>query len=120
MRPCNFVNRSSHKEHTGNKGDGKTKEGNGVWGAETDWPATKIGRGGGICLTRAGGGGKRRGHVFGKRQEMSMHRSLKSASKVATRRNVLKRFERIEVLKEAGKWKEGDRGRGLPKTKPPM
>ena len=26
---------------------------------------------------------------------MSMHRSLKAASKVATRRNVLKRFERI-------------------------
>jgi small basic protein (TIGR04137 family) len=51
---------------------------------------------------------------------MSMHRSLKSASKVATRRNVLKRFERIEVMKAAGKWKVGDRGRGLPKTKPPV
>jgi len=48
---------------------------------------------------------------------MSMHRSLKGASKVAARRNVLKRFERIEVMKAAGKWKEGDRGRGLPKTK---
>ena len=45
---------------------------------------------------------------------MSMHRSLKGASKVAARRNVLKRFERIEVMKAAGKWKEGDRGRGLP------
>ena len=32
---------------------------------------------------------------------MSMHRSLKAASKVATRRNVLKRFERIEVMKAA-------------------
>ena len=51
---------------------------------------------------------------------MSMHRSLKSASKVAARRNVLKRFERIEVLKAEGRWKEGDRGRGLPKTKPPV
>ncbi len=51
---------------------------------------------------------------------MSMHRSFKSASKVATRRNVLKRFERIEVLKAEGKWKVGDRGRGLPKTKPPV
>lgn len=51
---------------------------------------------------------------------MSLHRSLKSASKVATRRNVLKRFERIEILKAAGKWQEGaSRGRGLPKTKPP-
>ncbi len=49
---------------------------------------------------------------------MSMHRSLKAASKVRTRRNVMKRFERIEVLKADGRWKEGDRGRGLPKTKP--
>ena len=38
----------------------------------------------------------------------------------ATRRNVLKRFERIELMKAAGKWKEGDRGRGLPKTKKPV
>ena len=51
---------------------------------------------------------------------MSMHRSLKGADKVAAKRNVLKRFERIEVLKGAGRWKEGDRGRGLPKTKPPV
>ena len=51
---------------------------------------------------------------------MSMSRSLKSANQVATKRNVLKRFERIEVLKGNGKWKDGDRGRGLPKTKPPM
>ena len=50
---------------------------------------------------------------------MSMHRSLKAGSKVASRRNVLKRFERVEVLKKEGRWKEGDRGRGLPKTKPP-
>ena len=71
-------------------------------------------------MTWGRGGGKRRGHVFERGKKMSMHRSLKSASKVATRRNVLKRFERIEVLKGAGKWKEGDRGRGLPKTKPPM
>ena len=49
---------------------------------------------------------------------MSMHRSLKSASKVTTRRNVLKRHERIEILKAEGEWKAGDRGRGLPKTKP--
>ena len=51
---------------------------------------------------------------------MSMHRSSKSANKVATRRNVLKRFERIEIMKAAGKWKAGDRGRGLPKTKAPI
>ncbi len=48
---------------------------------------------------------------------MSQHRSLKSASKIVTRRNVLKRFERIDVLKERGKWKDGDRGLGLQKTK---
>ncbi len=49
---------------------------------------------------------------------MSMHRSLKSSSKIATRRNVLKRFERVELLKTRGKWKDGDRALGLPKTKP--
>ncbi len=49
---------------------------------------------------------------------MSVHRSLKSASRIATKRNVLKRFERIEILKKKGKWKEGDRALGLPKTKP--
>ena len=50
---------------------------------------------------------------------MSMHPSLKSATKIATKRNVLKRFERIDILKEEGKWKAGDRALGLPKTKPP-
>ena len=49
---------------------------------------------------------------------MSMHSSLKSANKIKTKRNVLKRFERIELMKKRGDWKEGDRGIGLPKTKP--
>jgi len=49
---------------------------------------------------------------------MSQHRSLKSGSKIAVRRNVLKRFERIDILRERGQWKDGDRGLGLPKTKP--
>ena len=48
---------------------------------------------------------------------MSMHSSLKSASKIATKRNVLKRFERVDLMKTRGKWKEGDRAFGLPKTK---
>jgi small basic protein (TIGR04137 family) len=48
---------------------------------------------------------------------MSMHPSLKAASKIAAKRNVLKRFERIDVLRKRGKWKEGDRAYGLPKTK---
>jgi small basic protein (TIGR04137 family) len=49
---------------------------------------------------------------------MSQHSSLKSVRKIAVKRNVLKRFERIDLLKARGKWKEGDRGLGLPKTKP--
>ena len=49
---------------------------------------------------------------------MTQHRSLKAADKIAAKRNVLKRFERIDILRERGKWKEGDRAFGLPKTKP--
>jgi small basic protein (TIGR04137 family) len=30
----------------------------------------------------------------------------------------MKRFERIEVLKKRGQWKDGDRITGLRKTKP--
>jgi len=48
---------------------------------------------------------------------MTMHSSLKSASKIAAKRNVMKRFERIDILRKNGKWKEGDRAYGLPKTK---
>ena len=48
---------------------------------------------------------------------MSMHSSLKSANKIATKRNVLKRYERIDVMIKKGKWKQGDRAFGLPKTK---
>ena len=48
---------------------------------------------------------------------MSMHPSLKMATRIATKRNVLKRYERIEILKKQGKWKDGDRAHGLPKTK---
>ena len=49
---------------------------------------------------------------------MSQHTSLKGNSKVSAKRNVLKRFERIELLKQRGQWKEGDRGQGLRKNKP--
>lgn len=49
---------------------------------------------------------------------MSQHRSLKGSSKIAAKRNVLKRFERVEILKRQGRWKEGQRVFGLPKTKP--
>ena len=49
---------------------------------------------------------------------MSQHRSLKGASTIAAKRNVLKRFERVEVLKRRGHWKQGDKVLGLRKTKP--
>ncbi len=48
---------------------------------------------------------------------MTQHASLKSAQKIQARRNVLKRFERVEVLKKQGRWKTGQRVFGLPKTK---
>jgi small basic protein (TIGR04137 family) len=49
---------------------------------------------------------------------MSQHRSLRAASTTGAKRNVLKRFERIEILKKRGSWKSGDRVTGLRKTKP--
>ena len=49
---------------------------------------------------------------------MSQHRSLSSSSTIAAKRNVLKRFERVDLLKKRGQWKEGDRITGLRKTKP--
>ena len=49
---------------------------------------------------------------------MSQHRSLRAAAKLGGKRNVLKRFERTELLKQRGQWKDGDRITGLRKTKP--
>lgn len=49
---------------------------------------------------------------------MSQHSSLKSSGGLVVKRNVLKRFERVELLKKRGQWKEGDRIVGLRKTKP--
>jgi small basic protein (TIGR04137 family) len=50
---------------------------------------------------------------------MSQHPSLKRAAQsLAAKRNVLKRFERVKILKRLGRWKEGDRVLGLPKTPP--
>lgn len=48
---------------------------------------------------------------------MSRHPSLKGSTKIIKKRNVLKRFERIDKLSEEGRWKEGDKALGLPKTK---
>ncbi len=49
---------------------------------------------------------------------MSQHNSLQGAKGIVVKRNVLKRFERVAVLKKRGQWKEGDRVQGLRKTKP--
>lgn len=48
---------------------------------------------------------------------MSQHSSLRGSTSLAAKRNVLKRFERVEILKKRGQWKEGDRITGLRKTK---
>ncbi len=50
---------------------------------------------------------------------MSQHRSLRASSTLGAKRNVLKRFERVALLKERGAWKDGERVTGLRKTKPP-
>ncbi len=48
---------------------------------------------------------------------MSLDKSLKSAASLSRHRNVLTRHERIEVLKEEGRWQEGDSNPiGLPKV----
>ncbi len=49
---------------------------------------------------------------------MSQHKSLQGTSGIVIKRNVLKRFERIDLLKKRGHWKAGDRVQGLRKTKP--
>lgn len=49
---------------------------------------------------------------------MSQHPSFKSSSSLLIRRNVLKRFERVELLRKRGEWKEGDSVFSLRKTKP--
>jgi len=48
---------------------------------------------------------------------MSQHPSLKSGGTAGAKRSVMKRFERVQVLKKRGEWKEGDRVLGLKKTK---
>lgn len=50
---------------------------------------------------------------------MSRHSSFrKSGGSSADKRSVLTRFERIDLLKKRGQWKDGRRLTGLPKTKP--
>lgn len=49
---------------------------------------------------------------------MSRHQSYGKSTKVAKKRNVLKRFERVEVLKKLGRWnkEKNTKVTGLPKT----
>ncbi|MFM1768398.1 MAG: hypothetical protein RJA22_927 [Verrucomicrobiota bacterium] len=49
---------------------------------------------------------------------MSQHRSLRAIGTSGAKRNVLKRFERVALLKKRGQWKAGERVTGLRKTKP--
>lgn len=47
---------------------------------------------------------------------MSRHPSFGKSNKAVKKRNVLKRFERVDVLKKLGRWKEDAKVTGLPKT----
>jgi len=48
---------------------------------------------------------------------MSQHPSLSSSDKDKQHRSVLKRYEKVKVLKDKEKWKDGDSVYGLPKVK---
>ena len=48
---------------------------------------------------------------------MSIHKSLASQNKLTRSRNVLKRIERLQVLKDAGKLEESRSVFGLPKVR---
>lgn len=48
---------------------------------------------------------------------MSIHPSLNISEKDKKQRSVLKRTERLKIMLEKGKWKEGDQVYGLPKIK---
>ncbi len=49
---------------------------------------------------------------------MSQHPTLKKSSSIGAKKSVLKRYDRIKLLKARGEWKEGMSPIGLPKTKP--
>lgn len=49
---------------------------------------------------------------------MSQHNSLKSKGAAGAKRSVLKRGERVKLLKSRGVWEEGRSPLGLPKTQP--
>lgn len=51
---------------------------------------------------------------------MSQHNSFKASAGGGGKKNrtVLKRFERVDLLRKRGEWKDGDRVVGIKKTKP--
>jgi small basic protein (TIGR04137 family) len=49
---------------------------------------------------------------------MSQHPSLKGKSSIVAKRSVLKRFERVDLMKKRGQFKAGQSVIGMPKTKP--
>ncbi len=48
---------------------------------------------------------------------MSQHPSLRSSDKDTKHRSVLKRYERLKILKDKEKWKDGESVYGLSKVK---
>lgn len=48
---------------------------------------------------------------------MTLHKSLKISAGLTGERNVWTRKERLEALKTAGRWQEGDSVLGLPKVR---
>lgn len=49
---------------------------------------------------------------------MSQHPTLKGKGAIKAKRNVLKRFERVDLLKRRGQFQLTQKVIGLPKTKP--
>ena len=82
--------------------------------AEPDFPREQIGCAG--CGRRYSPGPF--SEILSPLKTMSQHRSLKSAGSVGTKRSVLKRGERIKLLKARGQWDDKRLPTGLPKTKP--
>ena len=53
---------------------------------------------------------------FKEKSLMSIDRSFKVKGALSRHRNVLKRAERVEILKDEERWSEGDSLLGLPKV----
>ncbi|MDR0340546.1 MAG: small basic protein [Puniceicoccales bacterium] len=51
-------------------------------------------------------------------ESLSRHSSFRKGGGQTEKRSVLSRFERIDLLRKRGQWKEGRSVIGLPKTKP--